>query len=128
LLLWFCSADLDRFFWAGPGYAAGRTSSRVPGPFHGQVPVAAVLPECRLAGFSKILSGEVAFPDTALTSEGVQVVFGSHVDFPVDDRWCGQNLTFKLISGQNLQIFPAIQHNYHALRGRHVDLIVRGDG
>src|SRR5882672_4954000 len=62
------------------------------------------------------------------TSEGVQVVFGSYVDFSLDDRWCRQDLAVELVSGQDFQFLTAIQHNHHALLGRNVYLVVGGDG
>ena len=43
-------------------------------------------------------------------SERVQVAFGSDVDLPVGDRWCGQDLTVELVSGQDFQFLTAIQH------------------
>ena len=56
------------------------------------------------------------------------MVFRSHVDFPIDDRWCSQDLAVKLVSSQYFQFLTAIQHNHHALLGRKVDLVVGGDG
>ena len=56
------------------------------------------------------------------------MVFGSHVDFPVDNRWRGQDLAVELVSGQDFQFLAAIQHNHHALLGRNVDLVVGGHG
>src|SRR5439155_17253902 len=67
-------------------------------------------------------------PRPLSTSEGVQVILGSHVDFPVDDRWCGQDLAVELVSGQDFQFLTAIQHNHNAFLGRKVDLVVGGDG
>jgi hypothetical protein len=55
------------------------------------------------------------------------VVFGSHVDFSVDDRWCCQDRAVELVSGQDFQFLAAIQHNHHTLLGRKVDLVAGSD-
>jgi len=55
------------------------------------------------------------------------VVFGSHVDFPLDDRWCGQDRAVERVWGQHFQFLTAIQHNQHTLLGRKVDLVAGSD-
>ena len=65
--------------------------------------------------------------DARSLAKRIEVTLRSHVNGPVHYRWCGENRTVELVSGEHVQLLTSFDNNHHTIGGCDVDLIVPCD-